>query len=73
MNLRAKEVFIGICGVAAAMIVVGGMSLIDSRPANAKPEFAAQTGKPCGNCHENPGGGGKLKPAGEKFKANGFK
>jgi len=47
--------------------------LIDSRPAAAKPEFAAQTGKPCGTCHENPAGGGKLKSFGEKFKANGFK
>jgi len=49
------------------------MSLIVSQPAAAKPEFAAQTGKPCGTCHENPAGGGKLKPFGEKFKANGFK
>jgi hypothetical protein len=36
----------------------------------AKPEFAQKTGKPCGVCHVNPGGGGKLKPAGEKFKKN---
>jgi len=41
--------------------------------ANAKPEFAAQTGKACGACHQNPGGGGALKPLGEKFKANGNK
>ena len=43
------------------------------RSANAKPEFAAQTGKACGACHQNPSGGGKLKPLGEKFKANGNK
>ena len=35
--------------------------------------FAQQTGKACGYCHANPAGGGKLKPAGEKFKANGNK
>ena len=58
---------------AAAMLIAGTMSLIVSQPASAKPEFAAQTGKPCANCHENPAGGGKLKPAGEKFKATGFK
>jgi hypothetical protein len=49
------------------------MSLTVSQQANAKPEFAAQTGKACGACHANPGGGGKLTAAGEKFKANGFK
>lgn len=38
-------------------------------PVAAKPEFAAQTGKPCGACHANPSGGGKLTGAGEKFKA----
>jgi len=42
-------------------------------PASAKPEFAAQTGMPCGQCHTNPAGGGKLKAFGEKFKANGNK
>ena len=67
---RAVAVF---CCAAAAVLIVGATSLIVSQPASAKPEFAAQTGKPCGNCHENPAGGGKLKPAGEKFKANGFK
>jgi hypothetical protein len=47
--------------------------LIVPNGANAKPEFAGQTGKPCGFCHTNPGGGGKLKPAGAKFKAKGYK
>jgi hypothetical protein len=48
-------------------------ALTVSTPASAKPEFAAQTGLPCGQCHANPAGGGKLKPFGEKFKENGFK
>ena len=61
------------CGAATAILIAGMMSLIDSRSANAKPEFTAQTGKPCGACHSNPAGGGALKPAGQKFKDNGFK
>ena len=73
MNLYTRKAFIGIWGVAAAIMILGAVSLIDSRSASAKPEFAAQTGKPCGTCHQNPGGGGALKPYGEKFKANGFK
>ena len=43
------------------------------RPANALPAYAQSTGKPCGFCHQNAAGGGALKPAGEKFKANGHK
>ena len=49
------------------------MSLTVSQPANAMPAYAQQTGKACGFCHQNPAGGGALKPAGEKFKANGHK
>jgi hypothetical protein len=56
----------------AAAAVVATITLAP-HPAAAKPEFAAQTGKPCGQCHVSPGGGGALKPFGQKFKANGFK
>ena len=73
MKVHAKKAFAFVCGIAATIIVVGAMSVMSSQPAAAKPEFAAQTGKPCGTCHENPAGGGKLKSFGEKFKANGFK
>ena len=59
--------------VAAALLLSGSILLVAPQTAQAKPEFAAQTGKPCGQCHENPGGGGKLKPFGETFKKNGFK
>ena len=68
MSLRGTLIA-GLMTVAAL-----AMGLVAFGPqANAKPEFAAQTGKPCGTCHENPAGGGKLKPFGEQFKANGFK
>ena len=49
------------------------IAFIAPTSASAKPEFAAQTGKACGACHQNPAGGGALKPLGEKFKANGNK
>ena len=73
MKVHAQKAFALVCGTAAAILIAGTMSLIDSRSASAKPEFAAQTGKPCGQCHQNPAGGGALKPFGEKFKENGFK
>jgi len=73
MQVHAKKVVGLVCGAVTAIVIAGAMSLAFSQSANAKPEFAAQTGKPCGQCHVNPAGGGKLKPAGEKFKANGFK
>jgi hypothetical protein len=61
----------GAVAVAAAILITGMMIAVAPQQAQAKPEFAGQTGKPCGFCHQNPAGGGKLKPAGEKFKATG--
>ena len=62
MNLR-------ILALAVAALAVGGAVIIAApRSANAKPEFAAATGKPCGACHVNAAGGGKLTGAGEKYK-----
>jgi hypothetical protein len=58
-------------GIATALGMTA--ALVVPTPASAKAEFAAQTGLPCGQCHANPAGGGKLKPFGEKFKENGFK
>jgi hypothetical protein len=60
-------------GAATALLVSATATVVGITPANAKPEFAAQTGLPCGQCHANPAGGGKLKSFGEKFKANGNK
>ena len=73
MKILAKTGLVFVCSTAAAMLVVGAISVTTSRPANAKPEFAAQTGLPCGRCHVNPAGGGKNTAFGEKFKANGNK
>ena len=73
MKVHAKINTRIVFAAAATLLIAGAMSLAAPQQANAKPEFAAQTGKPCGQCHVNPAGGGKLKPFGEKFKANGFK
>ena len=66
-------VFGGVVGLMAIIVLAAGALVISARQASAKPEFAAQTKLPCGQCHQNPAGGGALKPFGQKFKANGFK
>ncbi|MGA7388453.1 MAG: hypothetical protein WCD13_09950 [Pseudolabrys sp.] len=66
----------GLClaaGITTALFAGATFALVGTTPASAKPEFAAQTKLPCGQCHTNPAGGGKLKAFGEKFKANGNK
>jgi len=73
MKAYAKKAFVFVCGTAAAALIAGTMSVSVSSTASATPAFAGSSGKPCGFCHANPAGGGKLKPAGEKFKANGNK
>jgi hypothetical protein len=73
MKVQSKTAFALVCGTAAALLIAGTLSVTVSRPASATPAFATATGKPCGQCHQNPAGGGALKPFGEKFKANGNK
>lgn len=74
MKVDAKKTIGIICGAAAAILIAGTMSVVvSSQPASALPAYAASTGKACGFCHQNPAGGGALKPEGEKFKANGHK
>jgi len=60
-------------GFCVVLLAGASIALVMPTSASAKPEFAAQTGKPCGTCHQNAAGGGALKPFGEKFKANGNK
>jgi hypothetical protein len=73
MNVNAKKAFALVCGTAAAVVIVGSVSLVISKPAAATAQFAKDTGKACGDCHTNPAGGGALTAFGEKFKANGNK
>jgi hypothetical protein len=67
---------LGIAGastVAMAIWMAATMLIVLPRKAAATPVFAQQTGLPCGQCHENPAGGSKLKEFGQKFQANGNK
>lgn len=60
-------------GVVATVFLGATMLVVVPRQAAATPVYAQQTGLPCGQCHVNPAGGGKLKAFGEKFQANGHK
>jgi mono/diheme cytochrome c family protein len=54
---------------ALAAIMVAAVALMIAPPrAEATPQLAAQTKFPCGQCHVSAGGGGKLKPFGQKYK-----
>jgi hypothetical protein len=59
--------------IIGVVLASGAVAVFLGAPAHAKSEFSAQTKLPCGQCHSNPAGGGKLKSFGEKFKANGNK
>lgn len=58
---------------AVAVLLVVLIPTVAPRQAAATPQFTQETGLPCGRCHVNAAGGGKLKAFGEKFKANGDK
>jgi len=73
-RLNPTAIVAGIAGgTAATLLLAATMFVIAPREAAATPAYAQQTSLPCGQCHENPAGGGKLKPFGEKFQANGHK
>ncbi len=63
------------CGLAAIFgaVLLGAVFWIAPRPASALPQYAAQTGLPCGRCHVNPAGGGPRNAFGKAFAANGHK
>jgi hypothetical protein len=69
----AVKLALGTVATVAAVVVFAGMLTIGSRETQATQAFQRQTGAPCGQCHSNPAGGGKLTSSGQQFKANGFK
>ena len=73
LGAATAAMLVGAVGLAAAGVVVVAMLTVGSRTAEALPQYGQQTGLPCGQCHANPAGGGKLKPAGQRFKAKGHK
>jgi hypothetical protein len=72
-NRAVPMILTGAFALAAALLIAGTTLTLAPGQAQATPEFTKQTGKPCGFCHVNPGGGGKLKPEGESFKKKGNK
>jgi hypothetical protein len=73
MKLNAENAVVAVFSTAAMILIAGTAGLVISRPAEATPQFATDTGKACGQCHESAAGGGKLTPFGQAFKANGNK
>jgi hypothetical protein len=57
-----------VAGVFAAAAFVSS-----AQHAQAKPEYAAKEGKPCGYCHVNPAGGGPRNAKDKQYEANGHK
>jgi hypothetical protein len=74
MKTRSTKLLV-LSGSAATAVLFGAaaMALVTSLPAFATEQFAKDTGKSCGACHQAAAGGGPLTPYGEKFKANGDK
>jgi cytochrome c553 len=68
-NTKVSTWFSLVATASAVIFIAGMMITFAPRAAEAKPEYAVQTGRACGACHQNPSGSGPLKPAGEKFKA----
>jgi hypothetical protein len=55
----------------ALSIAISLAVLFGSQPAEALPEYAAQTGEPCATCHVSPSGGGPRTPRGQAWVAAG--
>ncbi len=72
MKIFLRLTTMGIVSATAAGALIGA-SMLGPRQAKATPSFSQQTGLPCGQCHDNQAGGGKLKTFGEEFRANGNK
>jgi hypothetical protein len=71
--IPAIAIFLGAGGFAIAIMLAGAAVTLTSHQAQALPQYAAQTGLPCGRCHVNPAGGGPRNAFGNKFAKNGHK
>jgi hypothetical protein len=72
-GLRPTAVLAVMGGCAMFGLLFAATVAFAPREAAATPAYAQQTGKPCGQCHVNAAGGGKLTSFGSKFQANGHK
>jgi hypothetical protein len=57
-------------GLTSVLVASASLVTVAQREANATPQLAQKTGKPCGFCHTKPPA---LNAEGKKFKANGHK
>ncbi len=72
VNALRGAIFTGI-GALIAGIIIAAALIATPHNAQAKPEYAAKEGKPCGYCHVNPAGGGPRNARGKRYEANGHK
>jgi hypothetical protein len=72
-NMLPMTVLGCLAGAAAAVFLATAALTLSSRGVEAKPEYAQQTGLPCGRCHVNPAGAGPNTAFGKAFAANGHK
>jgi hypothetical protein len=56
--------------LSGALLVCASFILALAEPAQALPEYAAQTGEPCFSCHVSPSGGGPRGPRGQAWVAS---
>jgi hypothetical protein len=63
----------GVASIGFAILLAGAAVSVTPRQAQALPQYAAQTGLPCGRCHVNPAGGGPRTAFGKAFAARGHK
>ena len=63
----------GVASIGFALLLAGAAVTATPQQALATPQYAAQTGLPCGRCHVNPAGGGPRNAFGKAFAANGHK
>jgi hypothetical protein len=74
-GISDRSVVVALClaGAGGAAILMVSALAVLSRPAQATPVFAGQTGMPCSRCHTSQTGGKELTDFGKDFKANGNK
>ena len=69
----ARVIIVTGAGALAAGLISAALLVAAPQNAQAKPEYAAKEGKPCGYCHVNPAGGGPRTAKGKQYQANGHK
>ena len=53
--------------ISSGFLAVATVVAVVPQRAQATPAYARETGRPCGSCHVNRAGGGRLTEAGVEF------